>query len=350
MALVYKGAVLHDGSCSCCELTDAAPQVTDPTGTGPIRRNMVRAFSVKWRKVKVAVRTAIVTQDMLGLGEPTSLGNIVMVQSVISNVTKMQIFQRWLDKLISDTVVQNVESSVRPFISRAYAKGVAFGNKQASTNLYPHGSETEQTIEQLAHIELQGVAEAVSQQALRVLTEGMLIRSRPARLARDIGMVIDKVGMGRVNDIANVLIVRAFSDATLDVYEQAGIEEVGTIPEVIRNAGALDAKAKARARTQKRKARKAVAKRGAGSRVRGRTPSARTIGRIEQEQAEIEKLGKRVNIITAGDDRVCPFCEQLEEMGPYSINTARSLIPAHPRCRCAFVPVKKSPARKGARR
>jgi len=37
---------------------------------------------------------------------------------------------------------------------------------------------------------------------------------------------------------------------------------------------------------------------------------------------------------------VCPICQDIEEGNPYSINQARSLIPAHPKCRCAFVPVK----------
>jgi hypothetical protein len=50
------------------------------------------------------------------------------------------------------------------------------------------------------------------------------------------------------------------------------------------------------------------------------------------------RLGERVNVLTAGDDRVCPICEDLEGGGPYDLDTALSLIPAHPNCRCALIP------------
>jgi hypothetical protein len=47
---------------------------------------------------------------------------------------------------------------------------------------------------------------------------------------------------------------------------------------------------------------------------------------------------KLVTIVTAGDDRVCPICEDLEGI-TYTVEEASSVIPAHPNCRCAFVPV-----------
>jgi hypothetical protein len=45
-----------------------------------------------------------------------------------------------------------------------------------------------------------------------------------------------------------------------------------------------------------------------------------------------------VNVLTAGDDLVCQICEDISEEGPYSLDEAQGLIPAHPNCRCAFVP------------
>jgi hypothetical protein len=45
-----------------------------------------------------------------------------------------------------------------------------------------------------------------------------------------------------------------------------------------------------------------------------------------------------VNTLTAGDDLVCQVCEDISEEGPYSLDEAQGLIPAHPNCRCAFVP------------
>ena len=42
-------------------------------------------------------------------------------------------------------------------------------------------------------------------------------------------------------------------------------------------------------------------------------------------------------MLTAGDDRVCDVCDGISENGPYTINEARGLIPAHPNCRSVFV-------------
>jgi hypothetical protein len=40
--------------------------------------------------------------------------------------------------------------------------------------------------------------------------------------------------------------------------------------------------------------------------------------------------GELVNIVTMGDDRVCPLCEALAEGSPYTIEEARAQIPHHP--------------------
>jgi hypothetical protein len=45
-----------------------------------------------------------------------------------------------------------------------------------------------------------------------------------------------------------------------------------------------------------------------------------------------------LNVVTAGDDRVCAECEDLAAEGPYSLLEAWGMLPAHVNCRCAFVP------------
>lgn len=57
---------------------------------------------------------------------------------------------------------------------------------------------------------------------------------------------------------------------------------------------------------------------------------------------DVFAAGTLVNVITAGDDRVCMVCERIAEEGPYTIEDARTLIPAHGgpdhNCRCQLVP------------
>lgn len=41
-----------------------------------------------------------------------------------------------------------------------------------------------------------------------------------------------------------------------------------------------------------------------------------------------------VNIVTMGDELVCPICQDLETSGPFTIEEARAMLPVHPHCRC----------------
>ena len=62
-------------------------------------------------------------------------------------------------------------------------------------------------------------------------------------------------------------------------------------------------------------------------------------GQLDAFQARgITKVKVDAELVTAGDDRVCPKCAPLEGK-VYSIRQARGVIPLHPRCRCAWRPV-----------
>lgn len=59
-------------------------------------------------------------------------------------------------------------------------------------------------------------------------------------------------------------------------------------------------------------------------------------------EAGAEGVTVQAEFTTAGDDDVCPECADLEgEI--YSLDDADGLIPVHPNCRCAFLPVVDNP-------
>jgi len=58
--------------------------------------------------------------------------------------------------------------------------------------------------------------------------------------------------------------------------------------------------------------------------------------------AGLDEVTAEVEFVTAGDDRVCPTCEALSGR-IFSIDEARGVIPVHPNCRCAWVPVVRPP-------
>jgi hypothetical protein len=60
--------------------------------------------------------------------------------------------------------------------------------------------------------------------------------------------------------------------------------------------------------------------------------------KAEAAEKQFAKLGGEWDVQTANDDKVCKICQGISDNGPYSLGEARSLIPAHPNCRCLFVP------------
>lgn len=58
------------------------------------------------------------------------------------------------------------------------------------------------------------------------------------------------------------------------------------------------------------------------------------------EQAGVREVVGVVEFSTAGDERVCDQCAFLDA-SRYTIEEARGIIPVHPQCRCAWIPVSK---------
>jgi 8-oxo-dGTP pyrophosphatase MutT (NUDIX family) len=159
-------------------------------------------------------------------------------------------------------------------------------------------------LQSLAITELQGIIEATSQQLVRAFTQGILSRTPMTRIAVTLRTVVDQVGVQRGRLLVSFMCVRAFNAAALDGFRARGITHVGLIPE--------------------------------------RTPAPRIVGDAKPKSKKgkgggYSKKGM-VGVLTAEDDRVCPVCEEIAADGPYYIDEAEALIPAHPRCRCAFVP------------
>ena len=334
MSLNYRGRVLHDAECSCCTLTyaDAAPANVDPTGTGKIRRAMRSAMNIKLNSLRPMLRAQLVTNDVLGLNIKSAMSSMMAASMAAGGSSAIDMFQRLFDTMLQNTLLENQGEYVKTYIRAGYEKGARFGrtNIQASPEVSPGLFQEDDriaTLQKFTYVELQGVAEAISQQGVRVVSNGLLTKQGPQKILRSLFAVISKVGM-RTDAVAEFMVVRAFGEGSLDTYEAAGIKQVALIAE---------AKAKKTTIGDARSLRRGK-RTGAGSRVsRTQSPSASTIARIRRQEAELERL-KLVRVKTAGDDDVCPICEDIADDGPYNINEARSLIPAHPRCRCVLVP------------
>jgi hypothetical protein len=311
---VFDGAPL----CTCCR--DVKQSLRDPTGTMPLQRKFNVTYQIAWRKLKRAVTGIIVKTDILTL---KASGLMMPVQpAMTAGGSKVLAFQRWFDTF-AGTLIVNGGSQARPFLQQAYNAGVNYGS-QATNLLAVNGvlNHRLDTLQTLALVELQGIAEAVSQQAVRAVTNGLLHNDSPKAIARAINERIDAVGVQRTAAMVSFLTVKTFNEAVLDTYAAAKIAKVELVPEAV---------APKKITTDARR-------KGVGSRIsRKVAPSRSTIQRIKRAERQLERLG-RVNVRTAGDDNVCTVCEDIADNGPYSIDEARSLIPAHPNCRCTFIP------------
>lgn len=252
----------------------------DPTGTRIIRRSLRMELERRWIALRRVLQGAIVGQDLFGLSavSPHSIGFISRGGDRLSS------FQIWFDQALLTTVVGEHHDWLRQWIERGYG----MGSRRAV-----HDVDVIDVLTKATHVELQGIAEAVSQQVVRVLSTALTEKRRAPAVFRSMGDRVRRVGSTRTRGLSNFAVVRAHATGTLDRLQAHGVRRVGVIPETVSTLRATDAKLK---------------------------PS------------------DLVRLQTAEDNKVCPRCEEIEEDGPYTIREARKLIPAHPNCRCAFVP------------
>jgi hypothetical protein len=289
----------------------------DPTGTSDIRSRFRSDMSKRWSQLRQLTSSAITSDNILGLGPLTT-------QTVVRSADPVHEFQSFIDaaltRLFGDgTWTQHyLDEAAARARSRVYRTVAAMGPAQFDN--------THIVVNSAAAVELQGVVEAVSQRTVRAVSMGLLARARPQQIARDVAQAITTVGKARGDALVDVSINSAFNHMTLDTLKTLGFTRVAIEPEHVHAPVTRGRDAVMDRKTM-----------SPGSRLRGREPSRATYFRIKQRERELEALGE-VEVVTAGDDKVCPICQGISEDGPYEIDRARSLIPAHPHCRCAFVP------------
>lgn len=129
--------------------------------------------------------------------------------------------------------------------------------------------------------ELSGITRAMDSALSSTLALGMAEGLGVQAIAENINEQINGIGLVRARRLARTEIIRAHAEATLNTYEEAGLTGVQVLGE----------------------------------------------------------------FATAGDSKVCPRCRAFANRnngygpGVYVLSKARGLIPVHPNCRCAWLPV-----------
>jgi SPP1 gp7 family putative phage head morphogenesis protein len=281
----------------------------DPTGTGPIRQRFERDVVRRFRQLRSAIIKAVGTDDVLDLGTvlpkvPGTIGDALQTPPPKAfqfqrRADKVASFNSWLqeaqDKGILEvqtgTPLQSAASQswMNTYIDSAYQKGIRDAGAKlkkagATVDDYflrsafnrPIHADAVGLLYTRAFNDLDGITKTMDQQISRVLAQGMIEGRGPMDIARKLADRVDGIGIVRARTLARTETIAAHAESTLNMFEEAGVEGV-----------------------------------------------------------ELE-----AEFTTAGDDAVCPECEDLEGE-VYSIEEARGVIPVHPNCRCAFLPVVK---------
>ena len=219
---------------------------------------------------------------------------------------------------------------VSELLERAVWKGleqVAQELRVAVDGLDP--TEVTRFLGNAAAIEVQGIAAETQRRVMRHVIHAVDTYSSPEDVMREIRSTLEKITRLRLHLLINTSVVRAVNAGKLFGYERNGIKRVGIQPEWVPQHN-LFLDRESREARQRRK----------GHKQRREAKSPRTQQRIEQAERRLEAAfaGLAVGILTAEDDKVCDECEEIASEGPYNLDEARDLIPAHPNCRCAFVP------------
>lgn len=268
----------------------------DPTHTTMLRRSFEAELYRRFRKLKGEINRLIIQDDAFGL--KTNLRQFAFPRTS----DKVSEFMQWLQKQQQAGILE-VSQGVAPrsaaetawsalYVRSAYARGMA----QSAANLRRAGAEVAPEWVTAAftrpfHVdrvglaftrvyeELRGITSEMDRQISRTLAEGLSQGNDSSKIAREINNRVDKIGITRARMMARTEVIRAHAEASLNTYEEAGLMGVGI-------------------------------------------------------QAEWR---------TAQDASVCDECEKASNSGPYSIAEARGMIPLHPNCRCAWVPVVENP-------
>ena len=274
----------------------------DPTGTLKIRSAFRRDAERRLRQVATLTRIVLVDHDMLGLDNP-------MYGFSFFNVPhphyKLQTFSDWFNGACYNFLVGDW---VREHIDHAYVHGVVEAARDLGQQHVALPSDTSLLV-QATVLEMSGIADVMVQQTTRMVADGITRRLKPPVIWRHVHERIRALGWPRLKALVHVSTIKAHVEGKLDVFESFGITRIGVIPEH----------------------KPMIYKRDARPTIGYRRPKYPVV------KPDIE-FAPTVEVLTAGDDKVCGICEDIAASGPYDISEARGMIPAHINCRCNLVP------------
>lgn len=283
---------------------------TDPTRTTTLRARFVADVERRFRKLKSDIRISIIDRDCFGI-QPELIGFAAAGFKAFDfprTADKIDAFMKWLGVQEDAGILEIIrrpgglrgmeEAWSDTYIYSAYAKGIRRGRKELTRAgyeitsadqirggvaslinqpfhadrlgvLYTRTFEDLQSVAQVMNASIRRqIADGLTTGLARGIAEGRSPRVIARTLYKDVANHVDKIGRVRSRMIARTEIIRAHHIANIQEYKLA------------------------------------------------------------DASMQIKVLAEWM---TAGF-RVCPICADLEMHGPYKLEVAEGMLPAHPNC------------------
>lgn len=211
---------------------------SDPTHTKSLRKRYARKLRGGYRDTNTLLRQGVGEEDALRLA-PDALARDMPSFQFTTDPRKHQAFMDWLRRQLEQDVLTLISRNGNIYIRRAYEAGVRHADRalrrEGVTIPQPELSrifnapvhfQTVQMLYTRNFEALKGINEAVAKDISRTLSEGFTQGWNPRKMARKLTDRVDAVGIHRATVLARTEVVNAHAHATLNRFEEAGIEEV----------------------------------------------------------------------------------------------------------------------------
>jgi hypothetical protein len=277
-------------------ISNTASNRRDPSRSSGLRRYGRMLVNRRVFELNKALRQTIQENDVVGLVQARET-QPQFTSWVENNAQRLGRAEPMLQRLV-ETTLTHPPDWLTQTIMGAVERGVRQALRELSQpNQLLNPSDVGEFHATAAAVEVQGIGWETKRRILRHVGQALETKQRPAELMREVRTSLENVTRRRLILLVNTAVVRALNAGKLFAYRNNGVLRVGVEAEWL--------------------------------------PKGLIRHRDHNHKWRDVAL---VNVLTAGDDNVCEDCEDIAGDGPYTLEEAAGLIPAHPNCRCAFVP------------
>lgn len=221
----------------------------DPSRTTVLRNQFAAEMRRRFQAVILELTSVLHRAGVTGVAIPG--------EELYSTSTKrIEAFISWLRDMVDRHVLRVYQGPAMPginkhwtdmYIQSAYRKGVTHAQMflrdddaltddrpvQFTADLGANGVHADRValLFTRTYNELVGVTDAMKQQMVRTLVEGVVTGLGFREIARNLSTDVTRIGKARGELIARTEVIRAYNEAALNEYEAAGLEEVEVLAE-----------------------------------------------------------------------------------------------------------------------